>query len=241
MINNKKILGVILARGGSKGLPQKNIKLLCGKPLINYSIELALKSSLIDRVVVSTDSEEIAKVAKEAGAEVPFLRPANLAEDLTLEPPVIKHCLDWYKEQENYMPDIIVLLRPTGPLRTLEEIEEAIKMLEKDPDADCIRSLEEPAKPPHKMWEPAVKYIQPFIKEYKGIKDFHTVARQLLPKVYQSTPDVHIFKVNILLNRGSIMGHNILPFYLERPTVDIDKEFDFELAEYVMRKRAGKS
>lgn len=237
MINGKIILAFIPARGGSKGLPKKNIKPLCGKPLINYSIDLALRSSLIDKVVVSTDSKEIAKVAKVAGAEAPFLRPAYLAEDLTTDPPVIKHCLLWYKEKENYAPDIIVLLRPTGPLRTLEETEEAIRLLEANPNATCVRSVEEPKKPPYKMWEPDGKYIKPFMKDFNGIKDFHTGPRQLLPKVYQSTPDIHVFRTSILLSGDSIMGDKILPFFLKRPTVDIDSEFDFEMAEYLIKKR----
>ena len=238
MYKNFKILALIPARGGSKGIPKKNIKLLAGKPLIVYSIESAQQSNYIDRVIVSTDSEEIAEVARSTNAEVPFLRPAEISQDLTPDTPVFEHCLQWLKEKENFIPDIIVHLRPTGPLRTSQEIDEAIEMLVADPSADSIRSIEEPPKPPFKMWEPKGNYIKPFA-ELHGMKDFHTMPRQALPKVYQTTADIGIMRLSTVIEKKSVIGDHVLPYYLKRPTVDIDHTIDFDIAELLLKKRNG--
>ncbi len=236
MYNNFQVLALIPARGGSKGIPKKNIKLLRGKPLIVWSIESAKKSRFIDRVVVSTDSEEIAEVARKAGAEVPFLRPAEISQDLTPDTPVFEHALLWFKEHDGFMPNFIVHLRPTGPLRTAEEIDEAIEMLALDLDADSVRSVEEPAKPPFKMWEPEGKYVKPFA-ELHGMKDFHTMPRQLLPKVYQTTADIGIMRTRTVTEKKSVIGDRVIPYLLKRLTVDIDHPIDFEIAELLMRKK----
>lgn len=239
MFNGNKILALIPARGGSKGLQSKNIRLLCGKPLICHSIELGLRSKLIDRVVVSTDSEEIAEVARKAGAEVPFLRPTYLAEDLTQDFPVVKHCLSWY-QNNGYVPDLVVFLRPTGPLRILKEVEEAIKILQADPEADSIRSAEEPHAHPYKMFDMDGRFLAPLVKEFKGIKDSFSGPRQALPKVYQTTPDIHVLKIRAIFEFDSLLGRKVLPYFLKHPTVDIDNEFDLEIAEYMMKKRLSR-
>ena len=236
MYNDLKILALIPARGGSKGIPKKNIKLLLGKPLIVYSIEGAKKSQYIDRVIVSTDSQDIVDVAREAGAEVPFLRPAEISEDMTPDTPVFEHCLQWLKEKENFVPDMMVHLRPTGPLRTADEIDEAIEMLAADETADSIRSIEEPPKPPFKMWEPQGNYIKPFA-ELHGMKDFHTMPRQMLPKVYQTTADIGIMWTRTVVQKKSVIGDRVLPYYLKHPTIDIDHLIDFEIAEMLLKKR----
>ena len=233
--NNFNVLALIPARGGSKGIPKKNIRPLAGKPLIAWSIEAARESRVIDRVIVSTDSEEIAAVAREAGAEVPFLRPAELAGDLTPDAPVFEHALAWLKENENYEPDLIVHLRPTGPLRTGEEIDEAIELLTAHPEADSVRSVEEPDKPPFKMWQMEGEYMKPFAV-VQGMKDFHTMPRQMLPKVYQTTADIGVMRRRTVTEKKSIIGDIVLPYFLRRSTVDIDKEIDFEIAEILLRK-----
>ena len=236
MYNNFKVLALIPARGGSKGIPKKNIKLLAGKPLIVWSIDAAKKSRFIDRVIVSTDSQEIADVAKNAGAEVPFMRPTEISQDLTPDTPVFEHALAWLKEHDNFVPESIVHLRPTGPLRTAAEIDEAIEMLANDPDADSIRSVEEPPKPPFKMWEPEGKYIKPFA-EIHGMKDFHTMPRQLLPRVYQTTADIGIMRLATVTEKKSVIGDCVIPYVLKRPTVDIDHLIDFEIAGLLLKNR----
>ncbi len=236
MYNYLTVLALIPARGGSKGIPKKNIKILAGRPLIAHSIVAALASRLIDRTIVSTDSEEIAAVAREWGAEVPFIRPKEFAEDLTPDTPVFEHCLQWLKKNEGYEPDIIVHLRPTGPLRTAEEIDEAIEMLAADPEADSIRSVEEPPKSPYKMWMPDGMYIKPF-SEIAGLKDAHTMPRQMLPTVYQTTADIGVMRRATVTQKKSVIGDRVLPYVLRRPTVDIDTPFDFEIAELLLHKR----
>lgn len=236
MHNKLKILALIPARGGSKGIPKKNIKPLAGRPLIAHSIAVSLASRFIDRTIVSTDSKEIAVVAREWGAEVPFIRPAEFAEDLTPDTPVFEHALRWLKENEGYEPDFIVHLRPTGPLRTAEEIDEAIEMLAAHPYADSIRSVEEPPKPPYKMWMPEGKYIKPFT-EVLGVKDAHTMPRQMLPKVYQTTADIGIIRRATVTEKKSVIGERVLPYFLKRPTIDIDHPIDFEIAELLLGKK----
>jgi len=163
--HKSKILAIIPARGGSKGIPKKNIVNINGKPLIQYTIEVAKESKLIDRVIVSTDDDEIAEISEKLGAEVPFIRPAELAKDGTPTFPVIKHALKWLKENEKYKPELIVLLEPTFPLRTVEKVDEAIKVISSDEEADSLRGVCEPFQNPFKMWIPCGKYLKPLIKE----------------------------------------------------------------------------
>ncbi|MDZ4260333.1 MAG: acylneuraminate cytidylyltransferase family protein, partial [Candidatus Sungbacteria bacterium] len=217
MYKGNNVLAVIPARGGSKGIPKKNIKMLAGKPLIVWSIEVAKASQYIDRTIISTDSEEIAEVSRTAGAEVPFLRPAEFAQDLTPDTPVFEHCLQWLKEKEHFVPELIVHLRPTGPMRTAQEIDKAIELLVLHPEADSVRSVEEPDKPPFKMWSPEGEYIRPFA-EVSGMKDFHTMPRQMLPKVFQTTADIGIMRLSTVLEKKSVIGDTVLPYYLNRPT-----------------------
>ncbi len=129
-----KVLGIIPARGGSKGVPGKNTRLLAGKPLISYTIEAALKSKFIDRLIVSTDDEEIAKVAEKYGAEFPFLRPANLAQDDTPDQPVFQHAIKILKIQDDYEPDIVLNLRPTTPLKTSHTIDKVVEKMRQNVD-----------------------------------------------------------------------------------------------------------
>jgi len=128
-MNKNVVLGLIPARGGSKGIPRKNIRLVCGRPLIEYTIESALKAKSLDRVIVSTDDAEIAKVAESAGAEVPFLRPNESSTDTATLVLVMKHAIDWFKTNCNYHPDAIALLPPTTPLRTSEDIDGTVDLL----------------------------------------------------------------------------------------------------------------
>ncbi len=142
MFNKKKILGIITARGGSRGIPKKNIKELGGKPLIAWTIEAARGSKLLDRIIVSTDSEEIASVARSAGAEVPFLRPKELATDTAKSIPVVQHALKWIKENEGKEFDAVMILQPTSPFRTSADIDGSIKLLF-ETGADSVMGMAE--------------------------------------------------------------------------------------------------
>src|SRR3989338_2337973 len=138
MIQNYNVFALILARGGSKRVPRKNIKELSDKPLLVYTIEQGKRSKYIDRMIVSTDDEEIARVARECCGEAPFLRPAELAGDTVTDFPVFVHALKWLRDHEKYQPDIVVQLRPTHPLRKPEDIDRAIELLVSHPEADSV-------------------------------------------------------------------------------------------------------
>ncbi|MCK5030069.1 MAG: acylneuraminate cytidylyltransferase family protein [Thermoplasmatales archaeon] len=229
-----KNLAIIPARGGSKGIPRKNIIKINGKPLIQYTIEVAKESKLIDRVIVSTDDDEIAKISKKLGAEVPFIRPAELAKDDTPTFPVIKHALKWLKENENYMPDLIVLLEPTFPLRTVEKVDEAIKVITSDEEADSLRGVCEPFQNPFKMWVPCGKYLEPLIKENETM---HEKPRQNLKKVLWQNGYIYISRYRTIMDKKSFHGEKVLPFILSKNSfIDIDTEEDLKLMKCYLEK-----
>ena len=137
----QKILALVTARSGSKSVKNKNIRLINGKPMIAYSIGHAQKSKYINRIIVSTDSEEYAAIARDFGAETPFIRPAEYATDTSLDVDVFRHALTWLKENEGYEPDIVVHLRPTDPVRNVDDMDKMIEMMINDPTVDAIRSV----------------------------------------------------------------------------------------------------
>lgn len=235
MYKNKwSVLGLIPARGGSKGLPRKNIRLLGGKPLIAHSIEQGRACGFIDRVIVSTDDREIAAVAREYGAEVPFLRPAQLAQDNTMDYPVCVHALKWLKEHDAFEPDIVFLLRPTGPFRTVRQMIDAMDLLLKYRKADCVRSVVEPPQTPYKMWRPGRPFMKPLLA-HPRIREPYNSPRQALPKVYQTNPNIHLFWRRTLERDRSITGKHVLPLVIEDPVVDIDAELDMLIAEALLK------
>jgi CMP-N-acetylneuraminic acid synthetase len=231
-----KIIAIIPARGGSKGLPGKNIISLGGKPLIAYSIETAKKSKLIEVVFVTTDDEEIADVAREYGAEVPFIRPAELAQDDTPPDPVLKHILEFLEKKDGIKPEIIVWLEPPCPFRTSEEVDEAIVMLQNDPQADSLRSVIEPFQNPFKSWTIDGRYLKPLI-EKKG-KTFFSGPRQEIPKTYWQNGAIFLIKYNTIMKKGNFFGDKILPYIMPSDRfIDIDKKEDLELAEWRLKKK----
>ncbi|MBI3074830.1 MAG: acylneuraminate cytidylyltransferase family protein [Parcubacteria group bacterium] len=238
-MEKKKIVAIIPARGGSKGLPRKNIRLLGGKPLISYAIETAKRSAFVQRVLVTTDDKEIAGVAKKYGAEVPFLRPAELAADDTPPDPVLKHALEFLKEKENYKPDIIVWLEPPCPFRTPAQIDEAVRLLLADKKADSLRSVCEPFQNPFKSWTLQGKYLEPLITE-RG-KVLHTGPRQKTRKVYWQNGAIFLLKYNTIMKKGNFFGDKILPFIVGNDQfIDIDEEKDLRLAEDYLRRQKKK-
>tara|TARA_Y100000031_G_C8253141_1_gene401508 strand:+ start:1910 stop:2644 length:735 start_codon:yes stop_codon:yes gene_type:complete len=238
MSNSKispKIIAIIPARGGSKGLPGKNIIPLGGKPLIAHSIETAKKSKLIERVIVTTDDEEIADVAREYGAEVPFIRPAELAQDDTPPDPVLKHTLQFLEEKEGIKPEIIVWLEPPCPFRTPEEIDEAVVLLQNDPEADSLRSVIEPFQNPFKSWTIDGKYLKPLI-DIKG-QALHTGPRQKTAKTYWQNGTIFLLRYDTIMKKGNFFGDKILPYIMSSDCfMDIDKKEDLELAEWYLKK-----
>ncbi len=231
-----KILALIPARGGSKGVPRKNLKPLCGKPLIAYSIQCALDSKKINRVIVSTDDTEIAEVAKKYGAEVPFLRPSELAQDQSIDHEVFLHALNYLKSQEYYSPDVVVHLRPTCPTRNVELIDKAIELFLSNPKADSLRSINIPKYTPYKMWRIDGDTLQPLLKlpEFPEFKEPYNMPRQLLPAVYWQNGYVDITKPRTVLDLGMMCGFYILPFLIKEPFAELDYEESFIEAEKIL-------
>lgn len=238
MIDNLSVLGIILARGGSKRIPRKNIKILAGKPLIVHSIESAKKSHYIDRLILSTDDLEIAQVAQSAECEVPFMRPANLSGDNVTDYPVIMHALTFLREHEGYEPDIVVQLRPTSPLRTTRHIDDVIELLAAHPEADSIRTIAEPEQSPYKMYRVGQSgYLEPLFLVDNDPESFNWPAAKL-PKTFKHVGYVDAAWRRTLVEKGRMTGEFVLPFIVEGARSGINTPEDWELYEFLMRDRA---
>lgn len=236
MVTGREVLAIIPARGGSKGIPGKNIKDFAGFPLIAYSIVAGHQSEFVTRVIVSTDDEEIAQVARQYGAEAPFLRPAEFAQDDTLDLPVAKHCLDWLAVHENYFPEAVVWLRPTSPIRPLDCVDEAICLLLDHPEADSVRGVVPAGQNPYKMWtiDEQTKKMNPLL-EVEGIREPYNAPRQALPDVYWQTGHIDVIWTKTVLEKHSMTGDIILPLMIDPHfTVDIDLPSDWQGAEQMV-------
>ena len=227
------VLALIPARGGSKGIKMKNIKEFRGKPLIYWSIKLALDCKVVNRVIVSTDNENIKRVAEECGADVPFLRPKEISGDLSTDYEFIKHCLDYLKENGEDEPDIIVQLRPTYPTRKLDILNETLDIFIKELDKyDSLRTVYEMEKSPYKMYNIEDGELKPLFQEVKGIKEPYNQCRQLLPKTYIHNGYIDLIKTEIVEKKFSITGDRIYPYLMSKEEYhDIDTEEDWKDAE----------
>ena len=222
-----KIVAIIPARGGSKGIPRKNIKELCGKPLIAYIIETALKVEELDRVIVSTEDKEIAEIAREYGAEVPFIRPEELARDETPTLPVLQHAVKYLEEKENYRPEIVVLLYATSPHLMAERVSEAIKMLKKGRFDSVLSVVEDRG---HYWTEKEDNYEKIYPKVEKN--------RQFTKPLFKENGAIYICKRAILMEKNEIVGGKIGFLVMKREeSIDIDEPLDFEFAEFLMNRR----
>jgi len=224
-----EVLALIPARGGSKGIPRKNIRDFAGYPLIAWSIAAGRQSKLVTRVIVSTDDEEIASVARAYGAEVPFLRPIELAQDNTLDLPVFEHALKWLEEIEEYKPEIVVQLRPTSPIRPRSCVDDAISILFQHPRADCVRGVVPAGQNPHKMWRISRPDgpMSPLL-EVPGIDEPYNAPRQILPPIYWQTGHIDAIRASTITRKHSLTGNKIYPLIIDpRYTVDIDNLSDW--------------
>ncbi len=236
MVKRPEVLAIIPARGGSKGIPRKNIRAFAGYPLISYSIAAGLQSKLVTRVIVSTDDEEIAAAARAWGAETPFLRPAEFAQDATLDLPVFEHALAWLAEHENYHPDVVVQLRPTSPIRPLNLVDDAVRLLLEHPEADSVRGVVSAGQNPHKMWriDPQTGAMQGLL-QVEGIREPYNAPRQALPPVYWQTGHIDAIRPRAILEQNSMSGAMILPLIIDsRFTVDIDTPYDWQRYEWLV-------
>jgi CMP-N-acetylneuraminic acid synthetase len=231
----REVLVLIPARGGSKGIPRKNIRPFAGYPLVAYSIAAGLQAETVTRVIVSTDDEEIASVARKYGAETPFMRPAELAADRSTDLPVFQHALNWLAEHENYHPEIVLHLHATSPVRPGGFIDQAVQILREHPQAECVRSVVSPGQNPYKMWQIDAQSgrMTPLLA-IQGIAEPYNTPRQWLPAVYLQTGHANAIRPETI-RRGSMTGQAILPVIIDaRYEVDLDTLVDWERGEWLV-------
>lgn len=228
----KGIIGLIPARGGSKGIPGKNIKELAGKPLIAWTIEAALGSNELNRVIVSTDDKNIVHIAKEWGAEVPFIRPENLASDTATSFSVVEHTMDWLDREEDISPEYVMLLQPTSPLRTTEDISGVIHLMQKR-NAASVVSVCEAINHPYlikKINDDGT--LENFIKKTPKFS-----RRQELPQAFTLNGAIYLHKWETLKQEKSFIPPWTLAYIMPRErSIDIDTPWDFFLAEQILRE-----
>ena len=227
-------IALIPARGGSKRIPNKNLRTLAGKPCIQYTIECAIKAGL-PRIIVSTESQVIAEVAQNCGAEVPFLRPKELAEDHVLDFPVVEHCLDFLEQKEGWIPDLLIFLRPTMPMRKPEEIVECLRLLESSPEMDCVRTTRPVPYPPYWMKRRNEQgFLEPFCKD---VRSYQYARSQDLPETVMCDGYVDVSRVPIIRKYRQVVAGKITSYHRkDQFVVDLDEEKDWQYAEYLMNQ-----
>ena len=230
-MSKKKIIAIIPARGGSKGIKKKNIASLKGKPLIFYSIKEAKKSKLISDLVVSTDSNEIAKIAKKYGAQVPFIRPKNLSTDFAGSAPVIKHALNFMEKFKKKKYDYVIMLQPTCPLRSTKDIDLSLRKL-MNSNSDSITSIKDfEGNHPNRMKVINKRKLINFIEQ--GFEDMR--PRQKLKKIFIRNGAIYAFKRKVIMKQGTLVSKRNLPFIMPKErSVNIDTQEDFLIAKYYL-------
>lgn len=232
------IFAIIPARCGSKSVAHKNIRDLAGKPMLTYSIEHAKKSKYINRILLSTDSKEYASIGKDYGAEVPFIRPGEFSTDTSLDIEVFHHCLSFLKEKEGLVPDIVVQLRPTYPIRNVQDIDNMIEILINHPEVDSVRTIAPAKEIPYKMWHKADDGILSPIMT--NIPECYNMPRQSLPKVYYQNACIDVIRGKTILEDYSMNGKCIYGYEMDN-NYDIDTEEEFKRAEtYLTIAQGGK-
>ena len=234
-----QIIGIIPARGGSVGVPLKNIRDLGGKPLISYTIEAAIQSKSLDRVIVSTDHEGIAEVARRYGAETPFVRPDDISEDVETEL-VLQHAVQ-FLEDDNVLIDGVVLLQPTSPFRTSETIKKCVEVFKNNPEADSVVTVNniEGFRPEWMLTVDKEKRVTPYATpfELNGKPVIKLIARQDFPELYKQNGVVYVTKRDLLMEESLVIGPDayaeIIP---EGETFDIDTETDLLIAEAIVNQ-----
>jgi CMP-N-acetylneuraminic acid synthetase len=227
-----EVLGIIPARGGSKGIPLKNLQKVAGKPLIEYTINSAKNSKKISRLIVSTDNEKIARVSKKLGVEVPFLRPKKFATDKSSQLDVIKHALNFLKNKEGYEPDIITILHPTNPLRKTSKIDKSINMLIRS-KADIVLGVLKVKTHPFRAFWNSEGMLKPFKKDF--LKFYQ---RQLYPPLFYPMGDIYTFWYKTYKKYSVIYGPKIKPLFPEKNEIilDINNYLDLFLVEKTIMK-----
>ena len=224
-----KILAIIPARCGSKGIRRKNLQKLSGKPLIVHTIIAAKKTKSINKIIVSTDDKEIGKISKNNGAEVPFLRPKQISKDTSSIIEVIKHALKFLQENQSYVPDIIILLQPTSPLRTSQLITKTINTLKKS-KATSVITVSKITKHPYAAYWLKNDFLKPFEKNFTKYS-----RRQEFPDLFFPTGAVYTFWYDTLKKFNSLYGPKIKPIVVHDEDIDIDNLQDLFFAEMMLK------
>lgn len=225
----KKFLGIITARAGSKRIPKKNVRLLNGKPLICWTINEAKKSLYLDRVVVTTDSEEIRKIAIHNQVEAPFVRPESLSTDVSTSESAISHAIDWYEKNQYETYECIVLLQPTSPFRTGIQIDNAIKKFQNNTKANALISVRNFDNRLHLIMNEKKRYINSYLDDYQKETD-----KKEIPDLFRPNGAIYIIKVKILNKYHTVYPPKTIPYVMDAiSSLDIDDEYDFRLAELV--------
>lgn len=228
-----KVLGVITARGGSKGIPGKNLKLLAGKPLLAYTVDAARRCSALDRVILSTEDEAIAAAGRDLGCDVPFIRPLDLAHDDTPHLPVIQHATRWMQERAAYHPDAVMILQPTSPLRTPEDIAASVALLERS-HADSVLSVSEVPPHSHPMRTLRVDNTGNAVLFVSGEPVRKRInRRQDLPQAWVMNGAIYACRTRVLFDaEPSLYGTRVVAYRMpaER-SISIDDLDDWEAAE----------
>ena len=230
-----EVLALVPARGGSKSMPRKNLREVGGKPMVVHSIEHARQARTVTRVVLTTDDAEIADVGRRAGAEVPFMRPAEFSQDLSTDYEFVRHALEWLRDNERYVPDLVVQLRPTTPVRDVRLIDRAVEALASRPDADSLRAVVPACFTPFKMWRLGGDGFLETLLGLPGVGEPYNQPRQILPEVYQQDGFLDITRPRTVFEQWSITGLKILPFFLDCVSIDIDYEDELAKADRMLR------
>jgi CMP-N,N'-diacetyllegionaminic acid synthase len=231
------ILGIIPARGGSKAIPRKNLAVVANKPLIAWTVEVAIKSGLLDRLAVSTDDREIAAAGKEFGAEVPFLRPSELATDTSTSMDVVLHAIQWLDNHEKYRPDYILLLQPTSPLRTVTDIRESMELLLAK-HADSVVSVCETRQ--HPLWTKGVNQEGRLVDLSAQLLPQcpAPTRRQDLPSVFALNGAIYLALRSFLLSEHTFISDRTYAYIMpENRSLDVDTPWDLYLANLILRDR----
>jgi CMP-N,N'-diacetyllegionaminic acid synthase len=241
-MNHKKlkILGIVGIRSGSKGVKDKNIKELAGKPLVAWILETAKKSRYINRIVVSTDSKDYAKIAMAYGADAPYLRPNNLSTDESPEFEYIKHMVEWLDKNENYQPDIIVRMMATSPLQDVNDIDTIIEKLIDEKTADSVVVIAKARQHPEKAIK--IKYNDKGVGELVGYysgssKDVVPLVRQSYEPAYFRANAIACW-LNVIYKTGSMTGDLVRYHEIQQErAIDIDSDIDFAVAEFLIKNK----
>lgn len=228
----EKVIGLITARGGSKSILRKNITLVGGKPLIAWTVQAAQQSGCLDRLILSTDDEEIASIAKEWGVEVPFTRPAELAQDDSPHIDVVIHAIQWLSENDGLDPDYILLLQPTSPLRSAEDIVAAIQLV-RERNADSVVSVSPVQDHPYFTYKISKDgVLEDFLPRLEGY-----LRRQVLPPAYALNGAIYVVKRTVLLTQRTFFPEKTIAYIMpEERSMDVDTPWDMKLVDLILSK-----